>query len=467
VRYFPLFVDLAGRTGVVVGGTPAAAAKARLLSEAGARTHLVCLEAATEVLALARTGGVSWERRAFTPGDLQDAAVVIAATGNGALDAAVSEAARARNIPVNVVDNPDLSTFAMPAIVDRDPVTIAISTAGAAPVLARRLRQCIEALVPAEIGRLARFAESFRPAVRAVIADGDGRRRFWERLLAGPIAAAVLAGDERWARERMLAAVNRRELSETGGGIVHLVGAGPGDPELLTLKALRLLQEADVIIYDRLVAPGILAYARREARRIDAGKANGDGGRGQERINRILLAEARAGRRVVRLKGGDPLVFGRGGEEKQFLLRHGVRVEVVAGVTAAIGCAAAAGLPLTHRDHASALTFVTGHGKDGEPAVDWAALARAGHTIAVYMGGTAAGRIARRLIDGGLDPATAVAVIENGTRPGQRVSTGTLTELPGLAAASGGSGPVLLVIGEVVRQADAWGAERRLQAAAG
>jgi uroporphyrin-III C-methyltransferase/precorrin-2 dehydrogenase/sirohydrochlorin ferrochelatase len=467
VQFFPIFLDLKGARTVVAGGTRAAAGKARLLAEAGARVSLISRDAVGEVVALADGAGLTWVRREFVPADLTDVTLVVVATGDAVSDAAVSAAARGRNIPVNVVDNPDLSTFTMPAIVDRDPITIAISSAGTSPTLTRRLRERIEALLPAEIGRLARFAASFRPAVRAVIAEDCRRRRFWERFFDGPIAAAVVAGDEKWARERMLNAVNRQDPAATEEGIVHLVGAGPGDPDLLTLRALRLLQEADVIVHDRLVAPAVLAYGRRDARRIDVGKTHGDGGRGQDAIHRILLAEARAGRRVVRLKGGDPFVFGRGGEERDFLLRHAIRVEVVAGVTAATGCAAAAGLPLTHRDHASAVTFVTGHGKNGEPVADWAALARARHTIAVYMGTTVADRIAHQLVDAGFDPATPVAVIANGTRADQRFATGKLVDLARLAASVRRNGPTLIVIGEVVRQADAWTAEKPRLAEAG
>jgi uroporphyrin-III C-methyltransferase/precorrin-2 dehydrogenase/sirohydrochlorin ferrochelatase len=328
------------------------------------------------------------------------------------------------------------------------------------------VRAKIEAMLPTGIGRLARFAEGFRRAVRANYPDGGARRRFWEGFFAGPVAASVLSGDERWARERMMTMVNRPGSAAQSSGIVHIVGAGPGDPDLLTLRAFRLLQEADVIVHDRLVAPESLDRARRDAVRIDVGKAKGSHTLTQHQINELLLREARSGHRVVRLKGGDPFVFGRGGEEREFLTRHHIRTELVAGITAATGCAAAAGIPLTHRDHAQAAVLITGHGKDGEPDVDWAALARQRQTLVVYMGASIAGRIARRLIGGGMDRATPAAVITNGTRSDQQVETGFLGELEDLAVRTAG-GPALIVVGDVVRQADAWAAPVVRRAAAG
>ncbi len=465
MEHLPVFLDIKGRDVLVVGGGEVAERKARLLLRAGARVSVVAPAADEGLTALADGDGVTVVGRPFRESDVAGRALVVAATGNRDVDRAVSAAARARAVPVNVVDRPDLSSFIMPAIVDRDPVTVAISSAGTAPVLARMVRARIEALLPSRLGRLARFAERFRDAVRTTVPDATGRRRFWERILSGPVAAAVLEGDERWARERMLAEVNRPPERGAPDGIVFIVGAGPGDPDLLTLKALRLLQEADVIVHDRLVAPAVLDYGRRDARRIGVGKEKGNHSVSQSAINRTLLAEARAGRRVVRLKGGDPFVFGRGGEEREFLLRHGVPVEVVPGITAATGCAAAAGIPLTHRDHAHAVAFVTGHGKDGEPTLDWAALARGGQTLAVYMGASTAGEIAARLLQHGLSATTPVAVIENGTRPDQRVTTGHLADLAGLAA-RGGQGPKLIVVGDVVRHADAWIAADLPQAAA-
>ncbi|TVR99792.1 MAG: uroporphyrinogen-III C-methyltransferase [Rhodospirillales bacterium] len=467
MKHFPVFLEVEGRTAVVVGGGETAARKVRLLRAAGAAVRVIAPSVTDELASLERAGEVTLIRRLFHATDVADAALVISATARQDVDAAVAAAAGRAGVPVNVVDNKALSSFIVPAIVDRHPITVAISSGGTAPVLARNLRARIEAMLPPRLGQLARFADSFRTAVKASIPDGIRRRRFWERLFAGPIAAAVLAGDETRAREAMLSAVNRPPTGEglgQGNGIVFIVGAGPGDPDLLTLKALRLLQEADVIVHDRLVTPAILDYARRDAEVIDVGKAKGSHACSQGEINRILLREASAGRRVVRLKGGDPFVFGRGGEERDHLRTHGIAVEVVPGITAATGCAATAGIPLTHRDHAQALTLVTGHGRDGEPDLDWPALAGANRTVAVYMGATAAGRIAERLIGHGMAPDTPAAVIADGTRPGQQTRVGPVRALAELAAGIRPGAPALLLIGEVVRHADAWmDVERRTQ----
>ncbi len=468
MQHFPAFFALNGRSVLVVGGGATACRKARLLADAGASVLVVAPGLGEEMAALAQEGRVEHRAGPFAPEHLDGQTLVIAATGISAVDAEVSAAAQARGLPVNVVDAPSLSTFIMPALVRRDPITVAISTGGAAPVLARAIRARLEALLPANLGRLARFADGFRGAVKATHGSETERRRFWERFFSGPIATAVLDGDERWARERMLDAVNRKHAEDEGAGSVALVGAGPGDPELLTLRAVRLLEEADVIVYDRLVGPGILDRARRDATRIYVGKSRGAAEKSQDEINALLLAEARAGKRVVRLKGGDPFVFGRGGEEADYLARHGARVVLVPGITAATACAAAAGIPLTHRDHVQALTFVTGQGRDGEPDLDWAGLASGRQTIAVYMGRATAGRIAEKLIEAGMSPATPAAMIENATLPEQRIETAPLSGLRGLAAADEGRrarGPALFVIGEVVRKAQAW-AEPALRQAA-
>lgn len=471
---FPIFLKLAGRRVVIVGGGETATRKVRLLARSGAALVVIASQATRELCAAAAEGRLALELRPFDPADLAGAALVVAAPEDGdaeiagpddATVAAVSAAAQAAGIPVNVVDRPGLSTFLMPALVDRAPLLIAISSGGAAPVLARSLRAWLESRLPARLGVLASFAGRLRRAVAGALPATTTRRRFWEALFAGPVADAVLAGREDAAGARVDAALASadpvaavdRAAGRAADGVVHLVGAGPGDPDLLTFKALRVLQEADVIVYDRLVAPEILERCRRDADRIAVGKAKGRHSVGQAEIEARLVAEAAAGRRVVRLKGGDPLVFARGGEELDALKARGIRVEVVPGITAALGCAAAAGIPLTHRDEAAALTLITGHGKDDrEPAVDWPALARGSSTLAVYMGLTVAGRIARRLIDHGLDPATPVAVIVSGTRADQEVRTDRLGGLGALAAglvAGGDPGPALLIIGTVARRA--------------
>lgn len=453
--YLPTFLRLKGRPVLVVGGGCAAARKVDLLRKTGATITVAAPHLCGDLARLADAGAIAWLASSFRADDFADVALVIGASGDDTIDRGVAAAAQAARVPVNVVDRPDLSTFIVPAIIDRSPIVIGISSGGTAPVLARRLRADLEYRLPAALGRLARFAGSFRDAVRAKIADPGARRRLWETVFDGPIAAHVLAGDEPAAREAMLQLVNGRSAATSPQGSVAIVGAGPGDPDLLTFKALRAMQAADVIVYDRLIGDDILDYVRRDAERIFVGKEKGRHTLSQEAINRLLIARARAGQRVVRLKGGDPFVFGRGGEEADALRAAGIAVDVVPGITAATGCAAAAGLPLTHRDHASAVTFVTGHGKDGEPDLDWPALAALDHTLVVYMGLSTAGAIADGLIAHGKRPDTPAAVVENGTRPNQRVVTGTLAELGQLVAQAALSGPALIVVGDVAALADA------------
>jgi uroporphyrin-III C-methyltransferase/precorrin-2 dehydrogenase/sirohydrochlorin ferrochelatase len=448
MKEFPIFLSLAGRPVLVVGATAMALAKARLLVQAGARVTIQAAQASPAQITLAAdVAGVRIVDRPFRREDAARYALVYSATGDALEDAAVTASARAANVPVNGVDRPDLSTFTTPAIVDRDPVTIAISTGGASPVMARRLRTWIDSRLPARLGRLSVFAASFRTAAKTAVGDFAARRRFWDRVFDGPIGAAVLDGDEPGARERMISLVNRPP--ETDRGLVHIVGAGPGDPELLTLKALHALERADVIVHDRLVSDEILDLARRDAERTYVGKTPGRATLPQDGINALLARLAQEGKRVVRLKGGDPFIFGRGGEEVEYLRARGIDVIVVPGITAAAGCAAAAQIPLTHRDHATAVTFVTGHAADGEPDLDWRALASFGQTLAVYMGIGQAPVIAERLIEAGRDPATPVAVIENGTTAHERVVSGTLRGLARLVAGNAIRSPALLIIGAV------------------
>lgn len=453
MRYFPAFHDLSARPSLVVGGGELAARKLRLLRKAGARPVVVAPRAVEEIAALARHGEITWHRRPFADGDVEGSGLVIGATGVDAVDEEVAAAAQARGLPVNIVDRPELSSFITPAIIDRDPLVIGICSGGEAPILARQLRARLESLLPANLGRLARFAGAFRGAVAAQIRDGLQRRRFWERFFSGPLADKVLAGDETGAREAMLGLINGRDAQRREEGSVAIVGAGPGDPDLMTFKALRRLQEADVVLYDKLVGPEIVDYARRDAERIYVGKSKANHAKTQDEINVLLAEHALAGQRVVRLKGGDPFIFGRGGEEMDYLKARGIAVEVVPGVTAAAGCAAAAGIPLTLRGTALAVTFLTGHARDGEPDLDWASLATAKQTLAVYMGVSTAATVAARLIEHGLAATTPVAVIENGTRPEQRVVTARLDALAAKLEAEEVAGPALIIIGEVARQA--------------
>lgn len=453
MRQFPIFFTVQDRSVLIAGGGEAAVRKLRLLLKAGARVTVVAPDADDEILDLVEAGDVAWQARAFVAEDLAGAALAYGATGIDAVDRQVSDAARKAGVPVNIVDRPELSDFITPAIIERDAITVAVSSGGTAPVLARGVKAAIERLLHPNLGRLALFAERFRGAVKAVVPAGRARLRFWDKFFDGPIAARVLAGDEAGAAEDMLSYVNRSSRAEDG--IVHIVGAGPGAADLMTLRGQRLLEQADVIVHDRLIGDGILDLARRDADRIDVGKTPGHHPVPQDNINDILIAQARQGKRVVRLKGGDPFVFGRGGEELQALTAAGIRAEVVPGITAATACAAATGIPLTHRGHASAVTFVTGQKGDGKaPDVDWAALARSGATLAIYMGVGGAGAISSDLSRHGLAD-TPVAVIENGTRPDQRVFTGQVRGLDALVRVNGITGPALIVIGDVAALAGA------------
>lgn len=453
MKYLPLFADLEGRECLVSGGGENAARKLRLLLRAGARPTVVASAVNGEIHALARDGKVRLTQVADGVPDLSQRglaayALIVVADADGDTTEAYAAAARQANVPVNVVDRPDLSTVVFPGIVDRDPVLVAIGSSGAAPALVRRLREQIEALLPSRLGHLARFAQRFRTAIAGTQPDSGRRRRFWESFFDGPVARLVLEGRERQASNAMLRLVNGGTAASSEGSVA-LVGVGPGDPDLLTLRALRAMQDADVVVYDRLIGGQILDYVRRDAERIYVGKARGDHAMSQEEINALLVAQARAGHRVVRLKGGDPFVFGRGGEEMADLQAAGIAVEIVPGITAATGCAAAAGLPLTHRDYASGVTFVTGHMRDGAAEPDWAGLAATRHTLVIYMGVATADIIGERLVAHGMRPATPVAVIENGTRPEQIVARGTLATLGATVAGHGVAGPALIVIGDV------------------
>lgn len=445
--YLPLFLDLRDRSALVVGGGAVAARKVGLLRAAGARVRAIAPVFNDDLRALQVQGLIGASERAFQPTDVVDNAVVIAATNDIRTNEQVAQAARLHSIPVNVVDQPALCTFILPAIVDRSPVLIAVSSGGAAPVLARRLRTQLEALIPMAYGRLAALAQRYRAAVQKHITSTAGRRRFWEAVFAGPISERVLAGQEAEG-ERLLgeALADRPPMA----GEVYLVGAGPGDPELLTLRALRLMQQADIVLYDQLVSAPVLDLVRREAERVDVGKHCGKHTLPQAEINALLVHHAREGRRVLRLKGGDPFIFGRGGEEIESLARAGVPFQVVPGITAASGCAAYAGIPLTHRDYAQSVTFVAGHHQRGERLdLNWVALAKPGQTLVFYMGLGNVEVLCERLTAHGLPATWPAAIIENGTRPDQRVHAGTLATLPGLAAMA--RTPSLVIVGEVVR----------------
>jgi uroporphyrin-III C-methyltransferase/precorrin-2 dehydrogenase/sirohydrochlorin ferrochelatase len=436
---------------VVVGGGEVAAAKTETLLRSGVRVTVIAPELGNRLAELTLLGAIRHEAKRFQPGDLVGAEIVIAATDDPAINESVSNAARALRVPVNVADNAALSSFIMPAVIDRAPVQIAVSTGGASPVLARRLRALIEAAVPFAYGRLAALAARFRAASKERHPDMAARRRFWERVVDGPVAELVLAGreaDALAALERELAPGGKPEIP---AGMVYLVGGGPGSPELLTLRAARILQHADALLYDNLVSPAIVDMARREAEHIYVGKEADNHALKQEEINALLVKLASQGKRVVRLKGGDPFIFGRGGEEIETLAEHGVPFEVVPGVTAASGAAAYAGIPLTHRDYAHSCVFVTGHLKEGEPELDWEALATPRQTLAIYMGVKGLALICRRLIEHGVAAEMPAAVVQSATVGRQRVLAGTLATLPEIAARERIHPPALVIVGEVVR----------------
>ena len=462
MRFFPLFADLRGRRVLVVGAGEVAERKVRLLRDAGASVVIVAREVLAPELAewladeradaAAGEGTVSWLAREFAEAQLEGATLVVAATDDAALNERVAAAARARHLLCNVVDDAEHSGFIVPAIVDRSPLVIAVSSGGVAPVLARLARERIEALFDESFGALARLLEAWRGRIRRALPDVAARRRAYERIVRGRVADLVRHGRTVAAGEELARQLEGGGRSERGS--VVLVGAGPGDPGLLTLNALRALQQADVILHDRLVSAEVLALARRDATRIAVGKAARSHSVPQERIHELMLEHALAGRRVVRLKGGDPFVFGRGGEELEVLARHGVPFEVVPGITAALACGAYAGLPLTHRDHAQSLRFVTAHCGDSADSLDWASLARPRQTLALYMGVAALGRIREQLLRHGRAPATPVAIVEHCSCPEQRVTLATLDALEDVAQRGGIESPALLVVGEVAALAE-------------
>jgi uroporphyrin-III C-methyltransferase / precorrin-2 dehydrogenase / sirohydrochlorin ferrochelatase len=446
--FLPIFLDVRGEPCLVVGGGEAAARKCALLLRAGARVTVLAPELGAACHADVAAARIGHRAAKFRDADLEGFAVAIAATSDDAVNRAVAAAARARRIPVNVVDQPALCSFILPSIIERAPLTVAVSSGGASPVLARLLRARLESLIPAGYGRLAALAGAFRDRVKARFKPPE-RRRFWERVLQGPIAELVFSGREAEARAALQAALEDTRLAFSGGE-VSLVGAGPGDPDLLTFRALRLMQQADVVVYDRLVSQPILDLVRLEAERIYAGKERAKHALPQEDINHLLVRLAREGKRVVRLKGGDPFIFGRGGEEIDTLAAEGIPFQVVPGITAAAGCASYAGIPLTHRDFAQSVVFVTGHLKNGSMDLNWRALAQPRQTIVFYMGLVGVDVLCRELAAHGLPAATPAALVQAGTTPQQRVLTGTLQTLPALVRDSGVKAPTLIIIGEVV-----------------
>jgi uroporphyrin-III C-methyltransferase/precorrin-2 dehydrogenase/sirohydrochlorin ferrochelatase len=450
--FLPIFLDVREQPCLVVGGGEVAARKSALLLRAGARVTVLspALSAAFDAdLAAAR---IAHRAASFGEDDVAGYAVVIAATDDDAVNRAIAAAARARRIPVNVVDRPALCSFIMPSIIERAPLIVAVSSGGASPVLARLLRARLESLIPAGYGRLAALAGAFRDRVKARFKPPE-RRRFWESVLQGPIAELVFSGRDDEARKALEKTLGDARLAFSGGEVA-LVGAGPGDPDLLTFRALRLMQQADVVVYDRLVSQPILDLVRLEAERIYAGKERAKHALPQEDINHLLVRLAKEGKRVVRLKGGDPFIFGRGGEEIDTLAAEGIPFQVVPGITAAAGCASYAGIPLTHREYSQSVVFVTGHLQDGSMNLNWRSLAQPRQTLVIYMGLLGVEVLCRELAAHGLPAATPAALIQQGTTPQQRVLIGTLDTLPDIVRRSGVKAPTLMIIGQVVTLRD-------------
>lgn len=464
MRYYPVFLDLEAKTVVIVGGGAEAAQKLRLLAGTPARIVVITPFAERELRAEIDASDARLVSREFDADDLHGAVLVFACGLGEAEEAAVHAAATERNIPINVVDKQDKCSFLTPSIVDRGSLTIAIGTEGAAPVLGQGIKAHLEAMLPPSIGALVDSARALRPRVARALDKGSPRRDFWRSFFFGDIRASYERGDDAGFEQSVDAALSGAQIEASGS--VSLVGAGPGDADLLTLKAQRRLQEADVIVYDRLVGPGILDYARRDAERIDVGKAPGKPSVSQARINQILVEHAAAGKRVVRLKGGDPYVFGRGGEEQAAIVDAGFPVEVVPGITAAVACAAAIRLPLTWRGENRSFSMLTGTAGDGAAEHDWAALAKPGAAFSIYMGVRQAAHIQRQLLDAGIAEDTPVVVVENGTRADQKTAIGSIATLTRTLAVGGIKGPAIIYVGLDPARSDVLGALNEAQGAA-
>lgn len=443
--YLPLFFKLEARRCLLVGGGEIARRKAGLLVSAGAHLTVVAPEIDTALAELLAAEHHHLKKRPFSNDDIEGMALVISATDDRAVNQNVSEAAKAKGIPVNVVDQPDLCTVIFPAIIDRSPVIAAVSTGGKSPVLTRFLREMLESLIGAGYGRLASFLGDRRDALKERFPGTEQRRRHTEDFMRSPGAELAMAGDHAAAEEWLA-----RDPSSMTTGEVYIVGAGPGDPDLLTLRALQLMQQADIILYDSLVTPEVLDRTRRDATREYVGKQGGGASTAQETINDKLVRLASDGHRVLRLKGGDPFIFGRGGEEIESLIEHDIPFQVVPGITAASGCAAYAGIPLTHRDHSQSVRFVTGHPKNGEVDLPWQEFAHKNQTIVFYMGLGGLAKICTNLIASGRDAGTPVAIISKGTTPGQKVLVGNLATIVDKVRSEEIERPTLTIVGEVV-----------------
>ena len=449
MHYLPIFLRITGRPVLVVGGGQVAVRKVTMLLRAGAHVRLVAEAVDPALEKLLADGHHDIRVRGFEEGDLDGVTLVIAATDNEPLNKQIYQLAHARHLPVNVVDNPGLCDFIFPSIVDRSPVVVAVSSSGKSPMLARLLRARLETFIPSGYGKLATLLGEARQAVKQAIPDMGVRMRFWEKILNGPVAEQIMAGKDSEAKHLLDAAL--ADIDAEVRGEVYLVGAGPGDPDLLTFRALRLMQQADVVLFDRLVSEEILNMCRQDAERIHVGKQRRQHTMPQQDISRLLVELAQQGKRVLRLKGGDPFIFGRGGEEIAELAAARIPFQVVPGITAAAGCAAYAGIPLTHRDYSQSVRFVTGHLKNDSCDLDWDNLVQDGQTLVFYMGLISLPIICRELVRHGMSSATPIALIQQGTTPAQKVYTGTLATMPDIIAKNDVKAPTLIIVGDVVK----------------
>jgi len=452
MKYFPLFLDINGRHCIIIGGGAVASRKVISLLKAEAKITLISPKISSDIQDLVDAGTITLLQREYQNEDISQAFLVVAATNNPNVNAQIASQANELNTLVNVADNPDLGSFIFPSVVDRDPVTVAISTGGASPVFSRQLRMRLDTMIPQKSGSLAAITEEYREKVKNTFEKIEQRKEFWETALNGVFAEYIYAGNENQARQWLDEQLHKKESGAIGE--VYLVGAGPGDPDLLTFKAVRLMQQSDVIVYDRLVSKAILNMGNTDAQRLYVGKEKSNHSVPQDNINQMLVDLAKQGKRVLRLKGGDPFIFGRGGEEIETLTENHVPFQVVPAVTAASGCSAYAGIPLTHRDYAQSVTFATGHLRDGSVNLNWEQLTQKNHTIVFYMGLTGIQKISEKLQEHGMDPEMPAALVEQGTTRNQRVHIGTIASLPELVNTAGVRAPTLTIIGEVVKLHD-------------
>ncbi len=448
--HLPIFINIRQRPCLVIGGGDIALRKINLLIKAQAKVDCLSPLFCEGIINLCKNGNVNLIDKSFEPDDIKDYAIIIASTDDSSVNSLISQLAKQAKIPVNVVDSPELSSFIMPSIVDRSPIIIAVSSAGKAPVLARLIRAKLETVIPSAYGALAEIAGEYRQKVKDRFSNIKDRRAFWESTFSGVIAEKVFSGRIDEAKDDIDTQLKNAVKMELGE--VYLVGAGPGDPDLLTFKALRLIQQADVILYDRLVSKGVMELVRRDSELIYVGKKGGsDISTRQIDINEKLIELAKAGKRVCRLKGGDPFIFGRGGEEIESLSEHGIPFQVVPGITAASGCSSYAGIPLTHRDYSQSCRFVTAHLKNGTTNLPWDEFVIDQQTIVFYMALSGANYICQKLMEHGMDKDMPIAIIEKGTMPEQKVYISSLTKLPDLLATEDIHAPTLMIVGEVVK----------------